>query len=365
MVTIRRVVSIVFLSLLLVVLGFLATGLYLYYAPLVDEDRGVQFNVREGQSFTSVLEDLKNQDIVKHPVFFSFLVHLRHADHHLKAGEYQFSKGATASKIITQMMTGAGLVQHPFTIIAGWNFKQVRDALNREDKLRHSIQNLTDQQVMALLGYPNLNPEGQFYPDTYYFIRDSQDIKVLKRAFKQMQDKLNVVWQQRLATLPYHTAYEVLIAASLIEKEAHFNQERPIISGVIINRLNKQMLLQIDPTVIYGLGALYDGKIYKKDLLKKTPYNTYVNKGLPPTPIAMPGWESLNAAVHPDNNEYLYYVARGDGYHQFSKTLVEHNKAVNEVKKIKQSYFNKTLLRKYMNQTVSVQLAMTDIRNKK
>lgn len=181
---------------------------------------------------------------------------------------------------------------------------------------------------MSRISSSDVDPEGEFFPETYYYTKDVSDLVILKRAYDLMQSRLSEAWQMRAADLPYQNAYEALIAASLIEKEAYFASERPLIAGVLVNRLKKNMLIQFDPTVIYGLGLRYDGTIHKKDLLENTPYNTYVRKGLPPTPIAMPSMASIEAALHPDNTDYLYFVARKDKSHQFSKTLPEHHAAV-------------------------------------
>jgi UPF0755 protein len=186
-------------------------------------------------------------------------------------------------------------------------------------------------------------PEGEFYPETYYYTRGVADLVILKHAYDLMQSRLNQAWESRLPGLPYQDAYQALIAASLIEKEAHLNQERPIIAGVLINRLRKNMLLQIDPTVIYGMGDRYLGKIYRRDLLDDTIYNTYVHKGLPPTPIAMPSQASIDAAIHPAAHDYYYFVAKGDGSHQFSKSLPEHHRAVQSTKGQQTGYYNDSL----------------------
>lgn len=323
-----------------IIFAVVSIWIFFLYTPITHNPKGIQYTVKEGATFRSVIEDLKRKNIIEHPFFFSLLIHLRHDTHHLKAGEYQFAKGTTLPKILNQMLTGTGLVQYPFTIIAGWNFKQVRAALEKEEALYHTIQNMSDHDIMIAMGSKELNPEGKFFPDTYFYIRGYSDIRLLKRAYKTMASRLQMEWQQRAGSLPYTIPYQALIAASLIEKEAHYDIERPLVSSVLVNRLRKNMLLQIDPTVIYGIGDRYDGKLYKSDLSKPTPYNTYINKGLPPTPIAMPGLESLRAAMHPDHDDYLYFVARGDGYHQFSKSLVEHNKAVQVIKKNRESFFN-------------------------
>jgi UPF0755 protein len=320
------------------------------FTPIIFDDKGYQYTVKPGASIKSVTDDLYFKNIIKNRLFFSLLTDIRKGGHNIKAGEYLFPKGATPYRLLTQMMTGSGLVYHEFTIIPGWTFRQLRTALARENDLTHSVTNLSDTALMIRLDHPELKPEGQFYPETYYFVNGSSDIDLLKRAFKAMQNKLDNAWRGRDADLPFKAPNEVLIVASMIEKETEYDIERPIIAGVIINRLHKNMLLQIDPTVIYGLGTRFDGTIHKGDLLGNTPYNTYVHKGLPPTPISMPGLESIMAVVHPQHNDFLYFVARKgkDGPHQFSRTLEEHNIAVAASKKLRSQFFNNALIRYHL-----------------
>lgn len=327
---------------------FLAMWFCFLYTPLVGAKEGYKYTVQPGASLKSVINDLSLQGIVRHPYFMRLLMRYRGDAPYLKAGEYLFPKGSTPSSMLHQMVTGTGLVYHAFTIIPGWNFQDVRRALMQESSLRQSLPQLTDQELMARLGRPELMPEGQFYPDTYYFAPGIVDIVLLKRAFQAMQTKLTTVWQGRALGLPYKNPDEVLIVASLIEKEAYFNHERSIISGVLVNRLRNDMLLQIDPTVIYGMGMRYTGKIRKEDLLEDTAYNTYIHKGLPPTPIAMPSLNSMVAAAHPEKTSYLYYVARGDGSHQFSETYIEHQVAVTEANRMIPYFFNENLTRRYL-----------------
>lgn len=200
--------------------------------------------------------------------------------------------------------------------------------MQSEQTLKHMITNMSDKDVMAALGDMIHAPEGMFMPETYYYSRDDADLVILKRAYDLMTLKLNDAWQTRAADLPYENSYQALIAASLIEKEAYLPKEQPIIGGVLVNRLRKNMLLQFDPTVIYGMGDAYKGKIHKSDLAMDTPYNTYIRKGLTPTPIAMPGLSAIHAALHPDNHPYLYFVAKGDGSHEFTSDLESHHGAV-------------------------------------
>ena len=324
------------------------------YSSLISDDQGYKYTVKPGTAIHTVIDDLTHADIIKHPLFFKYLVYLKGNSHELKSGEYLFPKGTNSLQLLKQITTGSGVIYHTFTIIPGWNFKQVRAAILQNPDLDHSSRNLTDDAIMAQLGEPNTNPEGEFYPDTYYFIEGSSDITLLKRAHHSMQEKLKNTWNHRDPNLPYQTPYEALIVASLIEKEAQQNMERPIIAGVIVNRLNKGMLLQIDPTVIYGMGTRYNGVIHKTDLIENTPYNTYVHKGLTPTPIAMPGEDSIQAAMHPKKHDFYYFVVRGTGEstHQFTSTLEDHYKAVSESKKFRPDFFNNDLIRYYLSKIV-------------
>jgi UPF0755 protein len=330
---------------------FIALGLMVLYSPVVTTEGGATYYLKPGASKKEVISDLSQQGIIPYPLLFSFYAYPQ-LSAHLKTGEYLFPKGSTPNSIWKQITSGRGLVHHPFTIIPGWTFLQLRRQLAKMQGLRQVTANLDDKQVMDRLGYPNLSPEGEFFPETYHYTRGISDLVILKHAFDLMQKKLNQAWQNRLPALPYKNAYEALIAASLIEKEAYLASERPMIAGVLVNRLKKDMLLQFDPTVIYGLGPRYDGKIHKQDLLEDTPYNTYVHKGLPPTPIAMPSMASIDAVLHPEKNDYFYFVAKGDGGHQFSTNLPAHNEAVAIANKPRLSYFNDAKVEKYLHTLV-------------
>jgi UPF0755 protein len=334
----------------LLCIGILAfTWLDFLHSSIVADEAGIKFKVHPGATYKTVSTDLYNQHILKHPQLFLWLFRWRGDTHQLKAGEYLFPKGTTPSSLIDQIVSGHGMVTHAFTIIPGSTFRQLRQILNNDDNLIHTTKEMNNADIMKQLGHPTLDPEGQFFPDTYYFVPDSSDVALLKRAFQTMQKKLNYAWQHRIANLPFHNPYEALTAASIIEKETSLNEERPIIAGVLVNRLKKDIKLQFDPTVIYGLGMRFDGTIYKRDLLENTPYNTYTHKGLPPTPISMPSIESIEAVMHPDANNYLYFVARGEGEgHQFSRTLAEHNTAVAESKKHQPGFFNAGLVKQYL-----------------
>lgn len=325
----QRIHYIVFTSVILVVSFFTGLFAYLYFSPVVSNPAGYVYYLKPGTSKSQLQLDLAQEGVIKRPRLFSLFVYT-HPNDHLKKGEYFFAKGSTLVSIWKQMTTGTGLYYRSFAIIPGWSFKQLRQELARTETLDQFTAKLTDKQIMAFLGKPDLMPEGQFLPESYYYTRGNPDLVVLKRAFDLMQKQLNDLWSHRASGLPYKNMDEALIVASLVEKEAYLATERPLIAGVIINRINKNMLLQIDPTVIYGMGERYAGKIHKEDLHEDTPYNTYVHKGLPPTPIAMPSLDAIKATLHPAVHDFYYFVAKGDGSHQFSKSLPEHNKAVKD-----------------------------------
>ncbi len=294
----------------------------------------------------TVIDDLSNQQIVTHPFLFKMLVNFKNNSHQLKAGQYLFRKGTSESHILYQITTGTGLAYHTFTIVPGWNFKELRAALSHDPYLHQTIQSLSDDNIMKKLG-ANFKPEGLFYPDTYYFMDGADDMFILNRSYNAMQKKLNNAWKTRDPELPFKTPYEALIAASIIEKEAYVEQELPKIAGVMINRLKKDMLLQFDPTVIYGVGDKYTGSIRRSDLQANNPYNTYVHKGLPPTPIAMPSMAAITAILHPMQHDYYYFVADSTGNSTFSGELNDHNKAVETARK-NRWFFNFSLTKYYL-----------------
>ena len=245
----------------------------------------------------------------------------------LQVGEYEVPAGITPDALLRRL--GAGeVIQRKFTLVEGWNFRDLRNALAAEDRLRPSTQGLDDAALMARLGRKGMYPEGRFLPETYVFTRGADDLSILDRAAKAMDLALREAWDGRDADLPLANPDELLTLASIVEKETGLASERPQIAGVFVRRLRLGMRLETDPTVIYGIGAAYDGNIRKKDLLADNPYNTYQRSGLPPTPIAMPGKAALQAAAHPAPGETLFFVARGNGAHHFSATYAEHAAAV-------------------------------------
>nr|WP_178131994.1 endolytic transglycosylase MltG [Pseudomonas sp. C2B4] len=247
----------------------------------------------------------------------------------LHSGEYRMLPGMTVEGLIDLWKRGE-MVQYSVTLVEGWNFHQVRAALAKEEKLEHTLEGLSDSQVMDKLGHSGIFPEGRFFPDTYRFVRGMTDTELLKTAYDRLDEVLAKEWNQRSADVPYTEPYQALIMASLVEKETGVPQERGQIAGVFVRRMAIGMLLQTDPTVIYGLGDRYSGKLTRAHLKEPTPYNTYVIAGLPPTPIAMVGREAIHAALNPVAGSSLYFVARGDGSHVFSDDLDAHNNAVRE-----------------------------------
>lgn len=247
----------------------------------------------------------------------------------LQVGDYAITSGLSPRSILQRLEDG-DIIQRRFTLVDGWNFRDLRKALKNTANIEHETEQLSDAELMAKLGAEGLHPEGRFLPETYMYSRGTSDLDLLQRAFDGMQEALAEAWEKRQDGLPLTSEDELLTLASIIEKETGAAEERPMIAGVFIRRLNIGMRLQTDPTVIYGIGTAYDGNIRKKDLQTDTPYNTYTRDGLPPTPIAMPGKPALEAAAQPAEGDALFFVARGDGSgrHVFSKSLSEHNAAV-------------------------------------
>jgi UPF0755 protein len=247
----------------------------------------------------------------------------------IRAGSYEISPGATPRHLLRMLVRGEETLKS-VTLPEGWNFRQVMMALKTAEQLRPDAQGLSPMELMVQLGKPGVHPEGRFFPDTYTYAKGSSDLAVLKRAAQAMDKRLAAAWALRQADTPLKNPDEALILASIIEKETGQPSDRATIGGVFANRLRIRMMLQTDPTVIYGMGSEFDGNLRRRDLLKDTPYNTYTRGGLPPTPITMPGRAALMAAVQPAKTDALYFVSRGDGSSQFSATLDEHNRAVNK-----------------------------------
>lgn len=285
--------------------------------------------VAPGATPGGLLNQLQEQGVLVDAFWLRQYWRFNLADTALHSGEYKLEVGMTARDLL-ELWQRAELVQYSLALIEGWNFQQVRSALSKAEKLEQTLSQVSDAELMTSLGWPGVHPEGWFFPDTYQYVRGMRDIDLLKQAGKRQQQVLAEEWQSRSPDLPYRTPYEALIMASLIEKETGVAAEREEIAGVFVRRLGLKMLLQTDPTVIYGLGERYTGNLTRAHLREPSAYNTYLNPGLPPTPIALAGREAIYAALHPAPGKSLYFVARGDGSHVFSETLSEHNKAVRE-----------------------------------
>jgi len=290
--------------------------------------------IEKGDSFDSISQKLLAQGIDIEPLWFKVIALQRRVINKLKAGEYQLTAGLTIPQILTIFAEGRA-IKYAITFPEGWSLKELLQEIEKNPNLKQTLPKLASAEISSQLAISDKNPEGWFFPDTYYFEKNATDVSILKMAYAKMQSVLAQEWQNKELNLPYKTAYEALIMASIVEKETGTKYERSRIAGVFTSRLIKGMLLQTDPTVIYGMGDKYQGNIRANDLTTATPYNTYLIQGLPPTPIAMPGRDAIHAVLHPDKDNSLYFVAKGDGSHQFSATLSEHNQAVNNFQKHK------------------------------
>jgi len=325
-----------------ILLSFFLGWLWISFQTLIDSPLSkslkepILFEVASGETLPLVIASLQKSNLLDHPDWFYLLARLEGKATKLKAGEYLLTPEMTPRMLLNLFVSGKSH-QRSLTLVEGWNFKQLIEAVNSSKLLEHSLNGLTKASIMERLGLKDIEPEGRFLSDTYHFPKGMDDLSFLKRAWTSMEKVLNDEWKNREPNLPFQSPYEALILASIVEKETGRADERPIIAGVFVRRLKKGMRLQTDPTVIYGMGENYKGNIRKRDLLKDTPYNTYTRSGLPPTPIAMPGKAAINAVMHPAKGKSLYFVAKGDdsGSHIFSATLKEHNRAVDYYQKKK------------------------------
>ncbi len=296
-------------------------------APLNMMQESVVFEIKPGSSIRTVAKHLEQKGFIEDEWLFIVLAKIEDVAADIKAGEYHIKQGTSVRDLLHTFVKGRA-VQYTQSIIEGRNFKEMMADIGKNDKLKHTLSGKTGAQVMTALGLPDVHYEGQFLPDTYAFPKGTTDVEFLKRAYQAMQAVLKKEWANREKGLPLKTPYEALILASIIEKETGVAYERPLIAAAFITRLRKNMKLQTDPTIIYGMGDNYKGDIRYKDLRENTPYNTYIHKGLTPTPIAMPGLLSIQAALHPAKSDAIFFVSKGDGTHKFSVTLKEHNAAV-------------------------------------
>ncbi len=307
-----------------------AAGLY-YYADseLPMERSPVTLELRSGSSLKTIAVQLGAAGVLRQPELFMLFVRWHGAAENLKAGNYELVSPLTPLGLL-QRMTRGEVTPISITLVEGWTFRQMRKALREHPQVQPEVADLPEAEVLQKLGMTQPLAEGWFFPDTYYFHAGASDLTILHRAHQRMVKHLDQEWAQRAPDLPLQSPVEALILASIVEKETGRAEERGMVASVFINRLRIGMRLQTDPTVIYGMGAAFDGNIRKRDLTTDTPYNTYTRAGLPPTPIAMPGLDALRATLNPAPSDALYFVARGDGTSQFSRTLIEHERAVTQ-----------------------------------
>ena len=297
--------------------------------PLSLRTSPLDFHVAAGSSLRSAISQMREAGIQVEPSLLALLARVNRADTAIKAGSYAVKEGVTPSQLLDKLLKGK-VTQGELILVEGWTFRQWRARLDKHPDLKHELLGLSEAQIIEKLGLNVAGLEGQLFPDTYLFDKQSSDLELLARAQRAMQRKLDSEWNSRSAGLPYKTPNDALIMASIVEKETGRESDRDFVAAVFVNRLRKGMLLQTDPTVIYGIGERFGGNLRKRDLLTDTPYNTYLRPGLPPTPIAMPGQASIRAALNPAPSDVIYFVARGDGSSEFSRTLDEHNRAVNK-----------------------------------
>jgi len=302
---------------------------YWLQRPLVLTQPTVEFVVSVGSSPAAVAQSMRAAGIPVHERIFALVARLTNQDTLLKAGAYEAKQGDTLLSLLTRIARG-DMVHRQIVLVEGWTWSQIRAALAAHPDVRQTLTDRSDAEILHSLGANAERPEGLFFPDTYRFVPGSTDLAVLRMAYQAQQRELQQAWDAREANLPLASAYEALILASIIEKETGHGPERARIGGVFINRLRAGMPLQTDPTVIYGMGQAYNGRLRKRDLQTDTPWNTYTRTGLPPTPIAAPGRAALMAAVQPERHRYLYFVSRGDGTSEFAGNLAEHNRNVRQ-----------------------------------
>ena len=306
-----------------------AAGYAAWYAvtPVAVDKLPADFELPPGIRFRGAAQRIDAAGVRVGRFQFELLARALGRDQDIKAGSYELAAAPTPLELLDKLTRG-DVTQVELRFIEGWTFRQLRAALDAHPGLRHDLQGLPDAEVLRRIGAPEPHPEGLFFPDTYLFSRNTSDLRLLQRAYAAMRQHLAQEWAARDPSVPYRSPYEALIMASIVEKETGRAEDRDMVAGALANRLRAGMLLQVDPTVIYGLGEAFDGNLKRGHLQADSPYNTYLRPGLPPTPIAAPGLASLRAALHPAKTQALYYVARGDGSSEFSRTLEEHNRAV-------------------------------------
>jgi UPF0755 protein len=326
---VRRFLLTIFLLAFFAAAGAAGWGWWWVHQPLRLPAPTVDLSIEPGTLPRGVAQAVKDAGVDVDPRLLYMWFRYSGQGRSIKAGSYELENGITPARLLSKLARGEESLS-AVTLVEGWSFRQVRAALAKEAVLKPDTREMPDEAIMTLLGRPGVHPEGRFFPDTYTYSKGSSDVAVLKRALHAMDKRLAQAWAQRSQDAAAKTPDEALILASIVEKETGKPADRPLISAVFNNRLKAGMPLQTDPTVIYGMGLAFDGNLRKKDLQTDTPWNTYVHAGLPPTPIAMPGKQSLLAAVQPAASKALYFVSRGDGTSEFSTSLDAHNRAVNK-----------------------------------
>jgi UPF0755 protein len=324
-----RVLLTLFFSLCAFFVCAASAALWWLHQPLVLSAAAVDLSIEPGTRSREIVQSVLEAGVQTQPDLLMAWFRLSGQSRQIKAGSYEITTGTTPRSLLQKLVRGEEALKS-ITLVEGWSFRQVRAALSKEELLEQTTRAQTDDFIMNQLGRPGQHPEGRFFPDTYTFAKGSSDMAVLRRAMRAMDKKLASAWALRASDAVVKTPDEALILASIVEKETGRTSDRPLVASVFNNRLRINMPLQTDPTVIYGMGASFDGNLRKKDLQTDTPWNSYTRRGLPPTPIAMPGKAALLAAVQPPPTQWLYFVARGDGTSQFSASLEEHNRAVNK-----------------------------------
>ncbi len=326
--TLKRLIFLVLTGVIL----FAAWFVYQVNKPVSLPAVPYEFSIEPGSSLKSVAKQLADAGVLHDAWSFVLLSRAMGLASSLKAGDYEIVESTSPLQLLERITKG-DINQSEIRFIEGWTFAQLRQTLDEHPAVRHDTTKLSAREILQLIGASETAGEGLFFPDTYFFARGSSDTGILRRAYRAMQNHLNTAWAERAINLPLTDPYQALILASIVEKETGKESDRTMVAGVFVNRLRLSMLLQTDPTVIYGLGDRFDGNLRKKDLLTDQEYNTYTRRGLPPTPIAMPGLASIQAALNPAKTDALYFVAKGNGESHFSNNLADHNRAVSKYQK--------------------------------
>jgi UPF0755 protein len=324
--TLKWVVALLSIGALIAAVAAVSAWRY-YERALPLEKDSVVVRIAPGSSARAIARTLQEAGVGVNADAFVAVARATGATESLRAGRYEIVRGMSLHALVEKLRSG-DVLRERLTVVEGWTYRELRAALAAHPELKQDSRSMSDAQLLRAIGAEEAHPEGLFAPDTYVFDPGSSDLDVLRRAYRAQTAILRKAWESRAEGLPFKTPYEALILASIIEKETGRGAERARIAGVFVNRLRRGMLLQTDPTVIYGLGERFDGNLRKRDLLTDSPYNTYTRAGLPPTPIALPGRAAIEAALNPEPTAALYFVARGDGSSHFSETLAEHNRAV-------------------------------------